>query len=313
MNVAKKTVLAIEEAIYRDQGGRYREILRETVKKAEDAYRPQESGFREHLGASVIGKECVRAIWYDYRWVRKATHQPRILRLFNRGHLEEARFSAMIQAAGFKFGSHNVLTGEQFGVKAFHDHFGGSMDGWGSGFPDTEDEIVLTEFKTHSLKSFEKLAGKDWRDYLNGVGSFSGAGVRSAKFEHFVQMQVYMGLSGLKRAVYFAVNKNDDDLYAEVVDFDKTVFDWSYERAWSVLSAQEPPKKINDDPSWFGCRFCAHKELCHRTSNVERNCRTCIHGGPSTDGWYCSRKNRNLTKDLQLAGCEDDYQKIQKL
>jgi hypothetical protein len=26
-------------------------------------------GFREHLGASLIGKDCERALWYDFRWV----------------------------------------------------------------------------------------------------------------------------------------------------------------------------------------------------------------------------------------------------
>ena len=28
-----------------------------------------DDGFREHLGASLIGKSCERALWYDFRWV----------------------------------------------------------------------------------------------------------------------------------------------------------------------------------------------------------------------------------------------------
>ena len=29
----------------------------------------QGDGFRDHLGASIIGKSCARALWYDFRWV----------------------------------------------------------------------------------------------------------------------------------------------------------------------------------------------------------------------------------------------------
>ncbi len=29
----------------------------------------QGDGFREHLGASLIGKPCSRALWFDFRWV----------------------------------------------------------------------------------------------------------------------------------------------------------------------------------------------------------------------------------------------------
>ena len=29
-------------------------------------------GFRSHLGASLIGKECERALWYDFRWVTRS-------------------------------------------------------------------------------------------------------------------------------------------------------------------------------------------------------------------------------------------------
>ena len=32
-----------------------------------------DDGFRDHLGASIIGKECRRALWYDFRWVNVET------------------------------------------------------------------------------------------------------------------------------------------------------------------------------------------------------------------------------------------------
>src|SRR5688572_4793950 len=60
--------------------------------------------FRWHLGASIIGHECSRYLWFSFRWCARdegeATKRDanshanlgRKLRLFNRGHREEARF-----------------------------------------------------------------------------------------------------------------------------------------------------------------------------------------------------------------------------
>jgi hypothetical protein len=43
-----------------------------------------DNGYRAHLGASLIGTECERAIWYSFRWATRARHTGRLLRL-NRG------------------------------------------------------------------------------------------------------------------------------------------------------------------------------------------------------------------------------------
>lgn len=34
----------------------------------------QGDGFRNHLGASLIGKSCNRALWFDFRWVSPTGH-----------------------------------------------------------------------------------------------------------------------------------------------------------------------------------------------------------------------------------------------
>ena len=57
-------------------------------------------GFRDHLGASLIGKTCERALWFDFRWVTPAQFPGRILRLFETGQLEEARLVRNLRATG---------------------------------------------------------------------------------------------------------------------------------------------------------------------------------------------------------------------
>jgi len=46
------------------------------------AYEAQSGdGFRPHLGASLIGKDCERALWFDFRWTTVRRHPGRLLRL----------------------------------------------------------------------------------------------------------------------------------------------------------------------------------------------------------------------------------------
>jgi len=54
--------------------------------------RAYDGGHRSHLGASLIGRECKRYLWYVFRWCLHEKTTGRQQRLFNHGHREEARF-----------------------------------------------------------------------------------------------------------------------------------------------------------------------------------------------------------------------------
>ena len=43
---------------------------------------------RTYLGASIIGKECKRALWYDFRWATRESFDGRMYRLFQTGFAE---------------------------------------------------------------------------------------------------------------------------------------------------------------------------------------------------------------------------------
>lgn len=83
----------------------------------------QGDGFRDHLGASLIGKPCARALWYDFRWATPARHTGRILRLFETGQLEEARLVRDLRATDATVLEVDPDTGRQFRVEAHGGHF----------------------------------------------------------------------------------------------------------------------------------------------------------------------------------------------
>lgn len=308
VRLATKTLEAFEQAVKFDQGNLFRYWLGRVIPHMGDAYRQDEDPFRSHMGASGIGRECAREIWYDFRWATKKQFSGQMLRLFNRGHLEEARFIALLLTIGCNVIQQDA-NGKQYRISEYGGHYGGSGDGMFDGCPDLPPGTrALSEFKTHNKKSFEALK-------LNGV--------RESKFEHFVQMQQYMRKMGLVVAVYFAVNKDNDEIYAEIVELDTELADRFLHRAIQIIPMQTPPDKLNKSPSWFGCKFCDHRPVCHLGAPPERNCRTCRYSVPAEDGnWWCTNEERrmkmlfgpqpgvseegedfSLTKKRQLAGC----------
>jgi hypothetical protein len=308
--VAHATLDAIDTAMEADDGARFRVLQGELFPKAADAYRGEDGGHRSHLGASILGRDCAREVWYSFRWVRREPFEPRMLRLFNRGHLEEPRFVAMLLMIGCEFWQHDDQ-GEQFRIEFADGHGGGSGDGVGRGIPDLPPTTAFcAEFKTHGEKSFIKLAGKleDWRAYRKNPTrlQFPGEGVRIAKFEHFVQMQLYMHKMGLAAALYCAVNKNTDDVYMELVHLDSVFAEQFIGRGEQLVRLDTPPKRINESPGFWKCRFCGKRPVCHLGEAPELNCRTCLHVEVGPAGtWRCTLHGATLDKGRQAVGCTD--------
>lgn len=296
--LAVKTMTAIETAIEADQGAKFRYFQGLVMPHMKDAFRPEEDGFRSHLGASVIGKNCARSIWYDWRWARKPRFSARMIRLFNRGHLEEARFIASLLTIGCQVYQQDA-NGNQYRISHVGGHFGGSGDGIVVGLPDLPPgTAALSEFKTHGEKSFIKLQKE---------------GVYGAKFEHYVQMNIYMRKMGLMYALYGAVNKNTDEYHMEIVTLDPLIADQFLDRGTQIIWLQRPPDRINNaSPGLFECRYCDNKGICFDNAPMVHNCRTCRFSTPLEDGrWMCrnplyaiGRPDTFLDKEQQLVGCD---------
>lgn len=292
VHLATKTLQAIEQAFQEDQGVEFRGHLKKLYPLADDIYSQNSDPFRSHLGASLIGRKCTRELWYAFRWAKSVIHMGRIVRLFNRGHAEEPRFVALLLMIGCQVWQYDDK-GKQFKISDVYGHFGGSLDGVATGIPDIPiGEPCLTEFKTHSEKSFIKLRVD---------------GVKIAKPEHYVQMQTYMHKMDLKYALYMAVNKNDDELYAEIIYYDQDVGPQHIRRAYHIVSEVEAPKRISTNPAWFECKFCDYKGICHGKDIPAQNCRTCMYSTPLIDGskqWHCRLHLKDLDTNAQMLGCQ---------
>lgn len=270
------------------------EPVHTTVAKIYQAYENDaEDGNRPHLGASLIGHACERFLWMTFRWVDAKKFPGRMLRLFETGQLEEARFVKNLRRIGVEV--HDVTPdGKQWRVSDLGGHFGGSMDGACVGLPEAPKTWHVLEFKTHNDKSFNDLTKN---------------GVAKAKPQHYAQMQIYMGLTGMERALYLAVNKNTDELYSERVEFDPVEFAKLKARAERVINANEPPLRCSNDPSWYVCKMCDFHAHCHGEEAPAVNCRTCAHSTPEMSGdatWSCAVQGHgaiDVPIAIQRTGC----------
>lgn len=229
---------------------------------------------RAHLGASEIGGPCDRRLWYSFRWAGRPAVPGRVRRLFETGNLAEARFLTELRAIGVEIGE------EQPSFFIGGGHFGGSADAVARGLPEAPKTWAIVEMKTHNAKSFAGLLKH---------------GVQATKPEHWTQMQVYMGLAELDRALYLAANKDTDDLYSEWLHFDKVAFEAARDRAQRIIEADTPPLGISDDPTHWQCKYCPAFDTCHGNKIADLNCRTCAHSTPVSGGWHCAHHDAPIT------------------
>lgn len=243
----------------------------------------------DSLGISVgeLGEECQRKLYYALHWVTHPEKVPgRNLRLFETGNIEEDRMVADLQRAGIE------VFGQQDKIRLVSGHVRGKIDGRCIGLPEAAKTEHLAEFKSSNDKNFKLLLKN---------------GCKEAKPLHYCQVQIGMHAFGLTRGLYLVVNKNDDTLYQERIEYDLEYCLRMLAKAESIVKATRPPPRISEDPDFFGCRFCNKKYVCHHDALPRVSCRTCLYSTPELGGtdahWSCARWAKPLSFDEQKAAC----------
>lgn len=195
---------------------------------------------RTYLGASVLGTECARQIWY-YINDPKDVEDPVTLRKFKVGHYLEPMLVELFKNAGYKL----FCTGDdQIG---FEDgKIAGHADGVILGIDGDEETPYLLEFKTANSFYFKEFQKK-------GI---------SANEKYLGQVQIYMNKFKLKKCLFVVMNKDTQELYLEIVNYDEFEAVRLIERGHHILSMKEAPEKHYPASNYFKCRFCQWRKTC---------------------------------------------------
>lgn len=209
---------------------------------------------RTYLGASRIGEECKRKLAYEYMKVPGEPFTPRTLRIFEVGHRFEDMLAEWLRAAGFDLRTHRQ-DGRQYGFEAMNGRVKGHIDGALIAGPDIGRKYP-GGWETKALND------KSWSDTVK-------KGVKVSKPVYYGQMQLYMGYLDLPWFLFTAINKNTCAIYHEIVEFNAADSQRLSDTAVEVISDAEAgrlPPRISNDPNFFKCRFCDHREPCWKES-----------------------------------------------
>ena len=200
----------------------------------------------------MIGHPCDRRLWFELQNIGRRKVPGRISRIFRHGNVIEKMVVDDLRLAGME------VVSDKERLKFSFDYRGkyllGEMDGVVlSGVPGAPRKKHVLEVKSHNDKSFNDITKN---------------GVKKSKFQHYVQMQIYMHCTGkwgkvIDRAYYVALNKNDDTYYTERIEYDKGVASLYLDRWLHITESTEMPRKLSEDPSWYQCKLCDAWEYCH--------------------------------------------------
>ncbi len=253
------------------------------------------------LGASSIGEECLRRVFYSWRSYSQRQTEGRMHLLFETGDIYEKRIIQKLREIGLEVWDRDG-NGKQWTWAHPSGHFTIFADGVCRGVLGAEKTPHLLETKSHNQNNFEKL---------------NKYNVKVSHPEHYIQCQMGMWGLRLERALYVGVNKNDDAYYFERLHLDRDCVAMVEEKIQKLISSTLTPAGISQTANAPGCKYCYHKGVCVGKEAPLKHCRTCrnvrsVANEKSEWGdWFCEVHQKNLSYGEQLRAC-DSYEATQE-
>jgi len=200
---------------------------------------------RRYIGASSIGKECSRSIWYGLHNAQGKPIDSQLRITFKIGKILEVMILDGVSKLGFELDRpseiNNYLFCQEENLQIFQGHMDAVL------YLNRECPVVF-EAKTCKNSSFN---------------AFKKDGLRVWSQTYFAQLQSYMGMTGIPSACLLALNKDTSEYHHEWVDYDEIYYHELVAKARDISIATEPPERINKSPLYWVCASCKFKDICH--------------------------------------------------
>ena len=279
--LAVKTLRAIDDCLEKDQGSRYRTELAEAEIGANA--KKESPPYLHRLGPSsiTVAPQCDRRLFLKARNVSRSQFKARTIRIFQRGNREEPNVYALLRQGGIA-----VINKEE--AYSMNNLFYAHVDGLVSLVPDCNlKETGVLEIKTMNDTNFQ---------------SIERSGLQKAEPGYFIQVQAYLLLSKLPWALFICVNKDRDDLYAEIVkpsEITRGEIKTSVKKAF----VKQAPERIKPAITQWPCSVCFENKVCFGKELPNINCRTCVNFSWMKGG-YCNFYKKVLDKFDQYKACQ---------
>lgn len=199
---------------------------------------------RDYLGASRLGEECMRKLWFEFHAKGNAEPFPgRVLRRFRMGHMHEAETGAWLEGAGFR------IEGEQDG---FEDgQIGGHIDGRIISGPIELPYPLIWEHKIANSKSYAK---------------FFKDGVAVSHPTYYAQCVIYSHKMGCNGTLFTMLNSDTSELRCELVENNAGKAAELIAKGKRIIAArtEEDVPRVALTETDYRCRMCSFAEHCWR-------------------------------------------------
>lgn len=227
---------------------------------------------RRYLGCSAIGGECERAVQFHALATAYAERaeaclgqhaaelqeavrpKPRVMRIFERGHVMEDRVARWLLRAGFILLTRDPNAGGQFAVSLcggrLLGHADGVIGGWDGPGPAPIEPPALWECK---------VLGHKW------VQAMKREGVRKTHPKYYGQVNLYMKGLGLERCLLTAVDADSMEIHHVQIQYDPDEADRlesRFGRIDAACSAGELVPRGETSRTALACRMCGAAGLC---------------------------------------------------
>lgn len=210
-------------------------------KKIEKVQSRDDKRTRDYIGASGIGAECLRQIWYEFKGFQAESVPTKTRRTWAIGRHLEGLILNWLEEAGIEIArTWDDLVSE--GMPYFKGHLDSVWIKKGKAF-------AIIEIKTAKDASFNIFVKK---------------GLKAWNPQYYAQIQSYMGMSGIHSAYILVLNKDNSEIADELVTFDEVFYQQLRRKAFLIANIEAAPSKINDSPLWFQCKMCKYNKICHR-------------------------------------------------
>lgn len=212
------------------------------TKKIEKSQAHVVSNVRDYIGASSIGSDCLRQIWYEFKGTKAEGVPAKTTRTWAIGKHLEGLVLDWLEMAGVKIARtwYDLVSKRLPFFKGHVDSVWIDKDG---------NPKAILEIKTAKDASFTAFVNK---------------GVKGWNPQYYAQIQSYMGMSGIFSTYILALNKDNSDLSDELVKFDADFYQKMEDKALMISEAYGPPPRVHSSPIWYQCKMCKYRKVCHQ-------------------------------------------------
>lgn len=210
---------------------------------------------RDYLGASGVADECSRKAWYGLQGFKQKFDADSLMKISD-GHTTEEKINGWIKKIpGIELYTHDS-SGNQYGFSDLDGKYKGHYDGIIRGIPQSPNTWHIYEVKCVGEKYFKELkkavdtygekdAIKNWREVYYG------------------QAVTYMWYEKLTRHITIVATPGARELMTVRTEANAKYAKALREKARRIIETKEPPQKISNSETYFKCRMCGFRDICH--------------------------------------------------